>query len=467
MLIACTAVAVPAHADHSSLHATANGSVATTDNVFGSDGNRQADIFFDLRPGVLFAYDAPRMIHELNAEADILEYVAHSESASVTGRGGWKGFFLPGPRSEVTLTANGGTGQLNALTSGTAPNMTGVGLTPGGRIYMKEADAGEYVSWTATKETRISQAALARWTNTDDAASQPAGQNTSVTSAEAGGGLGFERSFEHNSIGINAGISYLYMRRIAPVGGPTMGPRLDHQLNPRGTLAWRHDIDKRWSGGVDGGVVYVHPVGFDPDHPMAVHRSAPFFIIGGLLAYTDVWGRATLDVRRAVTPNQFIAQNTLSEGVTAQVAMPLPWLDDNPHMRAPKLVGLGSVGYEHSELIDSENSSVAGAFDIGRLDAGVGYSPTPGKTFGLRYEFVYQRANTQATAAFPSTQASYFRNTLYFTFSFRYPERVAVRVPRRAGQSVRADRKDLSPVGAEPVVPDPTEQLPDDGGGGE
>ena len=406
------------------------------------------------------------MIHELTAEVEILEYVAHSESASATLRGGWKGFFLPGPRSEVTMSANAGAGQLNALTSGSAPNMTGVALTPGGRVDLEQADAGEYASWTSSKDTRTSQTAFARGTITDDAASQMvAGMNTRTTSFEGGGGLGFEQNFRANSFGIDAGVSYLYLKRIAPPGGASMGPRLDHQLNPRATLVWRHDIDKHWSTNVDGGVVYVHPIGFDPDHPMEVHRSAPYPIAGGVLAYTEAWGRATLNIRRAVTPNQFIAQNTLTETATAQVAMPLPWLDENPHMRAPKLVGLGSVGVEHTELIDSNTSATAGSFNLARLDAGVSYSVSAGQTYGLRYELAYQHADVAATMAFPSSQTSYFRNTLYFTFSLRYPERVAVRVPRSGtGQSVRADRKDLAPIGAEPVIPDPAEQLPDDGG---
>jgi hypothetical protein len=465
ILIGYAALAAPARADHSSLHATANGSVATTDNVFAAsdDGNRQADLFFQVRPGLLFAYDAPRMIHELNAEIEVLEYIAHSKTPSVTLRGGWRGFFLPGPRSEMTVSANGSTGQLNALTSGTTPDQTGVAVVPGGRADVKQADASESWSWTSSKETRTSQTAFARWTNTDDATSQPAGMNTAITSSEVGGALGFEVNFEKNSVAIEAGASYIKMLRIAPPLA-MMGSRLDRQLNPRGALNWRHDIDRHWSTSADVGLVYVNPIGIDPYHPMEQHRSAPFPIAGALIAYTEVWGRATLNARRAVAPNQFIAQNTLNESVTSQLVMPLPWLDENTRLRAPKLVGLASLGVERTQLIDAESSSLVGEFKLARLDAGVAYSPQPGQTYGLRYELVYQKADTLATAAFPGVTTSYYRNTLYFTFSLRWPDRVAVRVPRR-GQSVRADRKDLSPVGAEPVVPDPTEQLPDGDGG--
>jgi hypothetical protein len=41
----------------------------------------------------------------------------------------------------------------------------------------------------------------------------------------------------------------------------------------------------------------------------------------------------------------------------------------------------------------------------------------------------------------------------------RYPDEMAVTMPRRT-QSLRSDRNDLSPLGAEPVVPEET--LPDE-----
>ena len=52
----------------------------------------------------------------------------------------------------------------------------------------------------------------------------------------------------------------------------------------------------------------------------------------------------------------------------------------------------------------------------------------------------------------------FLRNTFYFTFTLRYPEELQVRVPRRTN-SVRADRKDLQPLGAEPVIVDPEDFL--------
>jgi hypothetical protein len=456
MMIGALAVAAPARADRTSWHVTASGDLAATDNTFSapSSGDREADIFTQIRPGVLFAYDAPRMIHELSAELELLEYAFHSDNPSVTGHVGWLGFFLPGPRSELFLGANASDGQLNALTSRTSPDQTGLSVLPTSTqpIDVRQADASEYLSWMATKEVRTSQNAFARWTSTDDNLPMP----TTTSVFEAGMNLGLERSFRSDSFALQGGASFLRLEDLAPPG--TMpGSTLQRQINPRGSLVWRHDIDKRWSTNFDGGVVYVNPIASDPYNPTVQLRSALFPVFGGLLAYSEAWGRATIMARRQVTPDLFVALDTVTDSVTAQLSLPLPWLDDNPHARAPKLVGLASVGAERAQLLDPNTSQENGQIYLGHLDAGIGWTPRPGQTYGVRYELIYQHGDPNG--AIPTQ--SFVRNTLFFTFSLRYPDRIAATIPRQT-ESVRADRKDLAPVGAEPVVPDPTEQQSDD-----
>jgi hypothetical protein len=453
-LIACLGAPLAAHADNWTIHATASGDVATTDNTFSVDEGRQGDIFFQVRPGMLFTYNAPRNIHELNAEVELLQYVSHSERPSVTVRTGWRGMFLPGPRSELTVNANYGTGQLSTLTSNLPPDQSGLPLLPAGKSDFHQADGATYFSWQATKEVRVTHNAFGRYTFTDDNVEPPNGP-TRITTSEVGMAIGVERDFRRDSFSLSGGGSYVYLRRRAPMG-IMMGPRIDKQLNPRATLAWRHDFDRHWSGALDIGAVYVNPVGIDPYHPLEERRGAPFPTYGGLLAYTQPWGRATLNVRRQVTPSQFIPQNTLNDTAVVQAAMPLEFLDRDTSLRRPRVVGLASVGVERTQLIDATTSDLQSAFYLGRIDAAVQWSPRPGQTYGIRYEFAYQHGDDSADML----TASFFRNTIYFTFALRYPDRVAVKVPRR-GQSVRADRRDLSPVGAEPVIPDPTEVLPE------
>ncbi|MGE5183436.1 MAG: hypothetical protein ACM31C_15300 [Acidobacteriota bacterium] len=414
-----------------------------------------------VRPGLLYAYDAPRMIQELLGEVEFLEYILHSDRPSVTGHASWKAFLLPGPRSDMLLSADASRGQLNALSSRNTPDQTGIGVLPSGTapIDVDSANASENLSWISSKATRTAENAFANWTATDD--NQMNRTTTSVV--ETGLTVSFDSTFRSSSLGIQAGGSFLRLERIAPPGAMP-GSTLQKQLNPRATAVFRYDIDKHWSVNLDGGAIYVNPIGSDKYNPGVALRAATFPIFGGLLAYTETWGRAALTARRSVTPDMFIAVDTVDDTLMTQVAMPLPWLDDHPHARSPKLVGMGTLAVEHAQLIDPDTSMLQGNFYLARADVGVAWTPHPGQTYGLRYQLIYQHGNGGTAILEPS----FYTNTLFFTFSLRYPDRVAAQVPRRL-DSVRADRKDLSPVGAEPVVPDPTEDLPlgDDSDGGD
>jgi hypothetical protein len=458
--IGCLAAAAPAHADHMSLHGTVVGNVATTDNVFSQPrSNADADVYMTVRPGLLFAYDSPRAIQELTGEVEFLEYVAHSDKPSVTFRAGWQGLFLPGPRSQLTTTVNASTGQLNALATRTSPDMSGVNVAPPGEVDTRQSDASEYLSYQAGKDTRVSETVFGRWTATQDA--DPAAMVT-TSAYEAGATLGADHSFDHDTIAVDGGASVLYLKRIAPAG-TAMGSRLDQQLNPHGTVSWRHDINREWSFNASAGAVYVNPFGTDPYNPGDKRQANLFPTFGATVAYSEPWALSTLSVQRAVSPNLTIAENTLNESVTGTVSMPITWFDEVPHARLPRFVGLGTIGVEQSELIDSDNGGTLGKFDVMHVDLGVGWTPKPGTTYSVRYEFLYQTGDMTATMMIPS----YWRNTLFFTFALRYPDRVAAQVPTRT-QSFRSDRKDLAPMG-EPVVPDPSEAqqggTEDQGGG--
>jgi len=434
-----------AWADQSSFHATASGDVAASDNVFSAEDNREGDVYMQVRPGVLWVYASPRMIHELTAELEVLEYATHNnDKPSLNERASWRGVFLPGPRSDLALGASGSTGQVSALTANSSPDQTTVLVQPAGQVDVRQAEGSEYAGWLATQELRLTQQGFVRWASTDDNAMM----RTTTETFEAGGGLGVNRRFQNDTVGIDAGVSFLRLERLSELTGPGLGNRLDRQVNPRGTITWRHDLSRQWSTNATGGVVYVNPIGHDPYNPTDPRLAGWFPIFSGVVAYTDVWGHATIDVHRSVAPNQFVAQNTVNDGVLTQVGLPLPWLDDNPHAHDPKLVGLASLGLERTQLVDPSTGSTVGSFQLARIDVGAAWNARPGQTWGVRYELAYQHGDTTAMMTTPS----FYRNTLFFTFTLRYPERVSVRVPRRT-QSLRSDRSDVNPIGTEPVIP--------------
>jgi hypothetical protein len=312
-----------------------------------------------------------------------------------------------------------------------------------------------------------------RFNRTDDNALDPTTMMKDPTitkSAEGGMALGLERGFRSDSFGIETGASVVRLeRRASKFIDDTLGPggltgsRLDKQLTPRFRGQWRHDFNRIWSGSLDGGVAIVIPFGTDPFNPVRqVSSTGTFPIVGAQLSYSEVWGRAAFAVRRDVTPNLFVAQQSVNDSAQFTMAMPLPFLDDS-RRRAPKLAAVGSLGVSRSRLLDQASGMLSSNFEVGILDLGVTYTPQPGFTYGLRYELLVQTGDDSALVAVPG----FFRNTLSFTFAIRYPDRVAGEVPQRRANSVRADRKDLVPIGAEPVVPEAVEQGGEEGNGDE
>jgi hypothetical protein len=456
-----------AHADNVEFYGTANGSVATTDNVSGLEAGKpgkRGDVFTDIRPGFLVTYFAPRMIHEVSSEVDFLYHI-FTNRPTVTFRGGWKAFFIPSPRSEMTLNADGSKGQLNALSASASPTDSPLSIVPPGRVDVESVTGSQNLSWVASEGSRIWQRSFGRFGTTLDQVAMM--EDVTTKSWQAGIAFGVDRTYRHNNFLLELGGSYVFMEKLDPAARQ-MGSRLDRQWNPRAVVVWQHDINKQWSTNVDLGGVYVIPTGCSPDpndasapcvqdphNPTQVRHNDFFPVAGVTAAYTDVWGRVQIAARRQVTPNLFIAQNTVGDSLTATGAMPLTFFDKDAQKRAPKVVGIGNIGIERTQLIDPGDGSQKGTFHVARVDVGIGWSPRPGQTYGLRYELSYQNGTTaEADMVIPE----FVRNTFYFTFSLRYPEDILVRVPRR-GQSVRADKKDLAPIGAEPVIVDPQEFL--------
>jgi hypothetical protein len=449
IVIGTLLLASPAWADHSSVHATASGEIAATDNVNADGSGQQADAFVTVRPGLLYAYDAQQMIHDLSAEAEVTEFLMSEDRPLITGRAGWKSLFLVTPRLQLNFTINASTGLLTQLAARTTSDQTITSVMPSGKVDVQQADTGQTLSWVSGKHTRINQGVFGRYGFTDD------GAGTTADTREVGGNLGLERTFTNDSVTLDASVSYLKLERIAPPGAE-FPSRLDHQLNPRATVAWRHDIDKKWSANGDGGVVFVNPVGVDKYNPGVKRRDGTFAIFGAQIAYLDRWGRALLSARRNVSPNQFLAQNTVEDAVNFQVAMPLPWLDEN--LRNPKLVALGSAGVGQTSIINSESGSTMGNFKVAHADFTLGYTPKAGQTYGLRFETAYQSGDRVALMEIPA----FVRNTVFFTFSFRYPDRVPGELPKRQ-KTMRSDRKDM--MGSdELIIPDIFEDAGDDGG---
>lgn len=446
-VVAVASIAAPATADRASIHATGTGDIGVTDNVFSERfGQRDGDLFFQLRPGVLLSYGLPRMIHDLSAEAEVTQYTRHGEEASLTGRGAWNGLFIPGPRSAITLSAGGGTGRLTGLTSRPTSDQVAVELQPLGIQRFRTGAASEFGGYQATPHLRLSQRLFARATESTDNGSErdPGTIDTVVTSAEAGAAIGARRTWKSTSLALEVGTSVLRLERVAPVTSP-IPSRLDRQLNPRLRTVWSRAFDRRVVTNVDVGLVYVIPYGTDPYDPTHAVRDRRLYpVIGGELAYADEYGVGAMAVRRDVTPNLLLGQNTVTDLARISATIPLPWRED-PTRRRPKMFGLGSVAAARTQFIDPVTAELTRSYNFARIDVGLQYLVRPGFAYTVRYELMIQTGDRSAEMS----STGFFRNTILFSFRYRYPEDVAAAVPRRG-----ALRDDPMAGQGEPVITD-------------
>ena len=456
LVFATTLAAGSAHADHLSIHALVGGDLALTDNEFAvpSNDNPEPDVYLDIRPGVMLQSEGARFIQQLIAQAELIEYARHADEPTYNVYGTWKGILLPGPRTDMAFEVDGSTGQVNSLSARTPADQATIQVTQGGAAAIRSADGTEYLGYQATRDTRLTQTAFGAWTATDDNAAMP----TTTDSTSAGASIGVERLFHHDTIALDVGATYLRLERISPATD-VEGSHLQNQLNPHAYLSWIHDFSRKWSASATAGFVFVNQLTTDPYAPQLPVAGATGYPVASLLVgYTDVWGHASASVGRAIAPNLFIAENTLTDSAIVQAAIPLYWLDPRPSAHDPRLALLGSAGVLRTQVLDSNDpSKTLGEFEVGLLDVGLTWAQSPGRTFGVRYELMIQHGDAVASLIEPS----FYRDTLYFTFSIRYPDDVTPKMPK-AGQSNRSDRSDVAPVGTEQVVPDAVDPPPAD-----
>ena len=107
-------------------------------------------MFSDVRPGMLLTYNSRRHIHELMSEVALL-YQLGADKPNVTFRGGWKAFFLTGPRSEASVSADASIGQINALIASLPSDQNTLLGQPLGRTGTQQLASDANFSWQATK----------------------------------------------------------------------------------------------------------------------------------------------------------------------------------------------------------------------------------------------------------------------------------------------------------------------------
>ncbi|MCA9676700.1 MAG: hypothetical protein H6708_32165 [Kofleriaceae bacterium] len=428
-----TAAPTRARADSTSLHVLGDLETGWTDNIFSAPSDttvgapaREGDAYAQLRPGLLFTWERPRMIQQLEAAIEGTGYASHTEAWTLSYHGAWRAFFLVSPRSEASTTATASAGTLNTFTTTTTADNGQVAVLPSATNDFTSVDVAEHFSYQVTRPLRVTQSLTGRLFDTSDDTLM-----TSTAGREVGGSLGLDRAWRYDAVGLNVATSYVSLSRVnMGVADETSTDQMNAQL----TLSWRRDLSRRWTSVVDGGVTSIVPL--DAADEVVVQPT-----VGVQLGYFPNWGNAGLQLRRSVAPNLYIAQNTITDQAGVNAWLPLPWLADDPNL--PKLSAQGTAGFARTRLIDAVTGTAVSSFDVATADAAVNYLMNPSAVFTLRYQFIVQNGDeTALTQVF-----DYTRHSIILSFHGRWPSRLAAEMPVRA--TLRVDRSNVTSVGDE------------------
>lgn len=423
--------AAPAHADGYSLHALINIRNGWTDNLQSAESEtstppKQADFYTQLVPGFLGTWEKPRLIQELFYEAEANLYLEASEGASLSHRGGWRGFFLLSPLSEMTTSVQVSGGQLNTFNTW-GQSQTGEPVyLPSAQSTFAMVEAREQYTRQLSRPLRMTQTGAAR---VFSSIAEGAPERSTGYEAQLGGGL--DRSWNYNALGLNVQGTY------AVLGAGTDDPTQSTFIGLTGS--WRRDLSHRWSTMVDVGATAIIPI--ESGDELSYGPTA-----GLQIGYYPQWGSAGLNLRRSIAPNVFLQANTINDMATLNAWLPLPWLARDP--RQPRLTVGGSVGAGWTQLIDPNTGQEYSGSSVRLADVGLGFEIRDQMHTGLRYQYLDQDIDEDAAANLMlANLRDYERHTVLLTFYARWPARVAAEVPIRA--SLRVDRSNVTPVGEE------------------
>lgn len=418
-------------AEDGSLHLLGAAQLGFTDNLTSSSTDPEWDTYVGLRPGVLATYGTARTIHELMYTLDANLYARHSGLSTLFHTAGWRGFFITGPRSEVTTTVTGSYGDAN-LFPDVAISGGSITAQRSGLVQAASAEASANDSYMLTRDLRFGSGLSASYTRLD-----ATGSGISTTEQVAGHVL-LDKSFRYDALSINGTAQYLWLSQ--PIAN-AVGNFSDNQTNLRLSGMYRHDLDREWTTALEAGGVAVIPSNSNS-------KTALVAIGAAQLAYYPAWGTAGLSVRRDVAPNLLLAQNTVTDSAQVNAWLPLPW--HKMAGAAPDWTVQGSVGVARVRLLDSVMGEAVSAFDDVLGDVALNWSLRRNALVTFRYQLVWQKADPSVLLPVEG----FTRNTLLVQFTGRWPDRLAVTVPTR--ETLRVDRSNVTPVG---------EEVPGNGGG--
>lgn len=415
-----------ARANPYSFHVEGAASVAWTDNTanrpevgdVAGETIPEAGFFTQLRPSLLFTYEAPRSVHVSAASVDVNLFQTQEPANTYNGTLVHNSLFALSPVVEAGLGATFGFGRVDPLILDQAGQVQG-------DTTFKSGALNQNARWQATRDWRIDQAFGMSLVSTEAGGGETLANSVSVT-------LGADRAWARTAMGLVSNVNYVTIDQDG---------NASTQLITNLSVNARRDIDPIWSVSAAAGVGFILVT--DQPEPPNESSFAPTPTGNLTVNYLQPLGAVTASISasvgHAITPNLLLGNVTNTSTASLNAGVPLPWLWRE---QTPVLAIAGSVGVAHSRpsLGDSDpnwNNVFANGVASWAIDDGL--------TMALRYQYtridVY--GDTMNTAVQPPED--FFRHTVLIEATARFPTRQAAQLPDRVTR--RADRSNETPIG--------------------
>ncbi len=410
----------PAHSNPYSVHA--EGAVITgwSDNLANASsepavGENVAEegFYTEVRPAVLFTYEAPRSVHVARAEFSTGFYQSENISQTYNGRVSYTGAFVTSPSSQLGLGTGLSFGSTSQRLTSSGAGDGAQEATLGGDTTFIQYDVNQSSQFQLNQALSANQNTLLSRTHTFT------GDDSESVATSVGLSGGINRTWVRTALGLSAGVGYLNI--VPEEDGETHQVPLS--LNANAT----RDLSPSWSVGATLGLSLLYTIeapmaGADNEwtpSPVASVTANYLRPVGPVIAtFSGIAGYG-------LQTNLILGSITNTANATLRAGIPLPWVrrDGNPVMQ----VG-SSLGFAHSIPIDYRtDSGDVPTWNSYTADAAWNWAWRDALTLAVRYQYVRTDVfEGDSMAVTPPTDL--FRHTILLEMRGRFPERQAAEI---------------------------------------
>ncbi len=408
-----------------SIHATAEASIAYTDNMMSTTSEPLPGEpepipvwFLVLTPGGAFYYDSPRYRFLVTYGHPFTFYFGHSDANSSADIGTMQGIFTLSPRDELTVGLGVQRTTTNLAMLQYGADQAAVTTQPPGASTLLTFDLNQGYSRELSLRWQLLQSAGGSVV-VPLKTPEPQPYRYLVR-----GGLGAEYTFGHNAIAAMADVNYIYHTSVYQ---EDVEQDAEQQVLWSGRGRYRRDFSPSWSGEASAGVNFAWG-------PKGGTYIAPIW--GAAVRFHQEGYSSELSYRREVTPNVIVGQTYLSDEIRLSGGVPVS--------REHHLLLSAATGISWNRIIDFNQEIQPDPVNAWVADAAFGWYPDLYPNIVLRYQHFQQFGSDQESTVLPN----YHRNLVMLTVSYMFPSRDIGHVPTGPPQRVDGtDRDPLAPGG--------------------